>query len=134
MVLPALRHRLAPGEAPRRPAADVPPLARVLPHVAAGGRAAALVSVLARGDTAGPRPETLAGPGGGAGLGRRVEANLALAAHLARRCRESDDFEATPEEPELAVVCFRHLPRGRAAAARLGPAARARHPDPPPPG
>ena len=57
------------------------------------------------------------------GFGRLVEANLALAAHLARRCRESDDFEATPEEPELSVVCFRHLPRGRAAAARLDPAA-----------
>jgi len=57
------------------------------------------------------------------GFGRLVEANLALAAHLARRCRESDDFDATPEEPELSVVCFRHLPGGRAAAARLDPAA-----------
>ena len=63
------------------------------------------------------------------GLGRLVEGNLALAAHLARRCRESDDFEATPEEPELSVVCFRHLPRGRAAAARLDPAALDRHQD-----
>ena len=43
------------------------------------------------------------------GLGRLVEGNLALAAHLARRCRESDDFEAMPEEPELSVVCFRHV-------------------------
>src|SRR3990170_7758955 len=60
MVLPAVRHRGARGEAPRRPAADVPPLARVLPHVAAGGRAAALVPVFARGDTALPRPEALA--------------------------------------------------------------------------
>src|SRR3972149_5370099 len=60
MVLPPLRPRRAPGEAPRRPAAAVPPLARVLPPAAAGGGAAALVSVLARGDTAVPRPEALA--------------------------------------------------------------------------
>jgi aromatic-L-amino-acid decarboxylase len=56
------------------------------------------------------------------GLGRLVEMNDDLAAYLARRCRESDDFEAVPEEPELSVVCFRHLPGGPEAAARLDPA------------
>ena len=30
--------------------------------------------------------------------------------YLARRCAESDDFEAVPDVPELSVVCFRHLP------------------------
>lgn len=64
------------------------------------------------------------------GFARLIEANVEVAAHLARRCRESDDFEAMPEEPELSVVCFRHLPgeglrAGRAAA--LGPAALDRH-------
>jgi glutamate/tyrosine decarboxylase-like PLP-dependent enzyme len=39
-----------------------------------------------------------------------------LAEHLARRCGEADDFEAVPDVPELSVVCFRHLPGGRAAA------------------
>ena len=52
------------------------------------------------------------------GLGRLVEANDDLAAYLARRCAEADDFEALPAEPELSVVCFRHLPGGAAAAAR----------------
>jgi glutamate/tyrosine decarboxylase-like PLP-dependent enzyme len=52
-----------------------------------------------------------------------------LAAHLARCCRESDDFEAVPAEPELSVVCFRHLPGGRAAASRLDPEALDRHQD-----
>jgi aromatic-L-amino-acid decarboxylase len=47
------------------------------------------------------------------GFARLIEANLELAAYLARRCRESDDFEVVPEEPELSVVCFRHLPDGR---------------------
>ncbi len=55
------------------------------------------------------------------GLGRLVERNDDLAAYLALRCRESDDFELLPEEPELSVVCFRHLPGGRAAAARRVP-------------
>jgi glutamate/tyrosine decarboxylase-like PLP-dependent enzyme len=53
---------------------------------------------------------------GSEGLGRLVEANIDLAAHLARRCSEADDFEALPETPELSVVCFRHLPGGRDAA------------------
>ena len=50
------------------------------------------------------------------GFGRLIEANDDLAAHLARRCAAADDFEAIPEVPELSVVCFRHLPGGRAAA------------------
>ncbi len=50
------------------------------------------------------------------GFGRLIEANDDLAAHLARRCAEADDFEAIPEIPELSVVCFRHLPGGREAA------------------
>jgi aromatic-L-amino-acid decarboxylase len=53
------------------------------------------------------------------GFGRLIEANIDLAQYLARRCAESDDFEALPVEPELSVVCFRHLPGGRAAAAAL---------------
>jgi aromatic-L-amino-acid decarboxylase len=55
------------------------------------------------------------------GLGRLVEANDDLAVYLARRCREADDLEAIPETPELSVVCFRHLPGGRAAASTLDP-------------
>ncbi|HJP87697.1 MAG TPA: pyridoxal-dependent decarboxylase [Candidatus Limnocylindrales bacterium] len=44
------------------------------------------------------------------GFARLVEANDDLAAHLAARVAASDDFEALPDEPELSVVCFRHLP------------------------
>jgi glutamate/tyrosine decarboxylase-like PLP-dependent enzyme len=56
---------------------------------------------------------------GTAGFGRLIEANDDLAAYLAARCTEADDFEALPERPELSVVCFRHVPagvRGDAAA------------------
>ena len=49
---------------------------------------------------------------GSEGFGRLVAANVDLARHLARRCAESDDFEAFPTEPELSVVCFRHTPPG----------------------
>ena len=56
------------------------------------------------------------------GLGRLVERTDDLAAHLARLIDASDDFEALPPEPELSVVCFRHLPGGRAAAASIDPA------------
>jgi glutamate/tyrosine decarboxylase-like PLP-dependent enzyme len=56
---------------------------------------------------------------GTSGFGRLIEANVDLAAHLARRCAEADDFEAIPNEPELSVVCFRHLPGGRVAATAL---------------
>ena len=55
------------------------------------------------------------------GFGRLIEANDDLAALLARRCAESDDFEAIPATPELSVVCFRHLPGGRDAALALAP-------------
>jgi aromatic-L-amino-acid/L-tryptophan decarboxylase len=49
---------------------------------------------------------------GTSGLGRLVADNIDAAHLLARRCGESDDFEALPPEPELSVVCFRHLPPG----------------------
>jgi aromatic-L-amino-acid/L-tryptophan decarboxylase len=55
------------------------------------------------------------------GFGRLIEATDDLAAHLARRCAETDDFESLPEVPELSVVCFRHLPGGRDAAMALRP-------------
>ncbi len=63
------------------------------------------------------------------GFGRLVEANIDLAALLARRCAESDDFEALPPEPELSVVCFRHLPGGRVEAGRRSPAELDAHQD-----
>ena len=50
------------------------------------------------------------------GFGRLIEANDDLAAHLARRCAEADDFEALPARPELSVVCFRHTPPGLSGA------------------
>ncbi len=53
------------------------------------------------------------------GLARLVEMTNDLAAHLARRVVESDDFEALPATPELSVVCFRHLPGGALTAAEL---------------
>ena len=46
------------------------------------------------------------------GLGRLVETTNDLAAHLAARCATSDDFEASPAEPDLSVVCFRHRRAG----------------------
>jgi len=63
------------------------------------------------------------------GLGRLVAANIDLAAYLARRIAASPDFEALPPEPELSVLCFRHLPGGAAAAATLEPAALDAHQD-----
>jgi glutamate/tyrosine decarboxylase-like PLP-dependent enzyme len=58
---------------------------------------------------------------GTSGFGHLIEANDDLAALLANRCAESDDFEAMPQTPELSVVCFRHLPGGRVAASTLAP-------------
>ena len=58
---------------------------------------------------------------GTSGLGRLVALNDDVAAHLARRCAESDDLEAVPAVPDLSVVCFRHLPGGAAAAAAMDP-------------
>jgi aromatic-L-amino-acid/L-tryptophan decarboxylase len=46
------------------------------------------------------------------GFGHLIEDNIDLAAYLAERCRDLPNFEALPPEPELSVVCFRHLPRG----------------------
>ena len=66
---------------------------------------------------------------GSDGFGRLVEANDDLAAYLARRIAESDDLEACPAEPELSVVCFRHLPGGRAAADTMDPHALDAHQD-----
>lgn len=70
---------------------------------------------------------------GSEGIGRLVEANLALAGRLAELIAAADDFEALPEQPELGVVCFRHLPGGRPAPgpdpAALDPAALDRHQD-----
>ena len=63
------------------------------------------------------------------GLGRLIEANNDLAAYLARRIGELDDFEALPAEPELSVVCFRHLPGGRSGSANLDGAALDAHQD-----
>ena len=56
---------------------------------------------------------------GTSGFGRLIEHNDDLAAYLAGRCAEADDLDALPAEPELSVVCFRHLPGGAAAAAAL---------------
>lgn len=66
---------------------------------------------------------------GTSGFGRLIEANDDLAAHLARRCAESDDFEAVPAEPDLSVVCFRHLPGGREASVAISAAALDAHQD-----
>jgi aromatic-L-amino-acid decarboxylase len=55
------------------------------------------------------------------GFGRLIEANDDLAAYLARRCEASDDFEALPAEPDLSVVCFRHLPGGAVLARAMDP-------------
>lgn len=49
---------------------------------------------------------------GTAGFGRLIEHNDDLAEYLVKRCKESGEFEVVPEEPELSVVCFRHLPPG----------------------
>ena len=49
---------------------------------------------------------------GTAGLGALVERTDDLAAYFARRCATEPDLEAAPAEPELSVVCFRHLPAG----------------------
>ena len=57
---------------------------------------------------------------GTAGFGRLVEMNVDLAAHLAARIAESNDLDGIPDgAPDLSVVCFRHVPGGRARAAAL---------------
>jgi glutamate/tyrosine decarboxylase-like PLP-dependent enzyme len=66
---------------------------------------------------------------GSDGFGRLVDANIELARYLAARCAEADDLEAMPPDPELSVVCFRHLPGGRAAATAMPPEALDAHQD-----
>jgi aromatic-L-amino-acid decarboxylase len=58
---------------------------------------------------------------GTSGFGRLVAANIDHAALLARCCAEGDDLEALPAEPDLSVVCFRHLPGGSDAGHGLPP-------------
>jgi glutamate/tyrosine decarboxylase-like PLP-dependent enzyme len=48
------------------------------------------------------------------GLGGLIEHNDDLATYLASRLRDADDFELVCE-PELSVVCFRHVPAEIAA-------------------
>ncbi|HUG29856.1 MAG TPA: pyridoxal-dependent decarboxylase [Candidatus Limnocylindria bacterium] len=62
---------------------------------------------------------------GTTGFARLVEANDDLATHLAERIAAADDFEALPAVPALSVVCFRHLPNGRAIVVPGTPAGRA---------
>jgi aromatic-L-amino-acid decarboxylase len=56
---------------------------------------------------------------GTAGLARLVEMTVDIAEHLARRSAEADDFDVAPPEPELSVVCLRHLPFGAETPARM---------------
>ena len=55
---------------------------------------------------------------GSNGFARLIERTADTSAHLGARIAASDDLEALPAEPPLSVVCFRHLPSGRAAAAQ----------------
>jgi len=66
---------------------------------------------------------------GTSGLARLIEANIDLAAYLARRCAEADDFDVLPAEPDLSVVCFRHLPGDRDGARSMTPEALDAHQD-----
>jgi len=66
---------------------------------------------------------------GSDGFARLIEANLDLAAYLAGRCSDEQEFEITPATPELSVVCFRHLPGGAEDAARLDPQTLDHHQD-----
>jgi glutamate/tyrosine decarboxylase-like PLP-dependent enzyme len=66
---------------------------------------------------------------GSRGFGELVAANVDLADHLSDLVAASHDFDALPERQELSVVCFRHLPGGAAAAARLAPEALDAHQD-----
>jgi aromatic-L-amino-acid/L-tryptophan decarboxylase len=63
------------------------------------------------------------------GFGRLVERTDDLAAALARRCREEGCFEVVPPEPELSVVCFRHVPGGLARLDAIDPAVLDRYQD-----
>jgi glutamate/tyrosine decarboxylase-like PLP-dependent enzyme len=47
------------------------------------------------------------------GFGKLIEANNDLAAYFWAACDKAEDFETNPAaEPELSIVCFRHLPNG----------------------
>jgi aromatic-L-amino-acid decarboxylase len=56
---------------------------------------------------------------GSAGLARLVEQDIDVARGLADAIRAAPDFDAAVEEPDLSVVCFRHLPEGPSGAARM---------------
>jgi glutamate/tyrosine decarboxylase-like PLP-dependent enzyme len=49
---------------------------------------------------------------GSEGFARLVERDNDVAAFLAAEIRRSDDFESAIDEPELSIVCFRHLAPG----------------------
>jgi aromatic-L-amino-acid decarboxylase len=53
------------------------------------------------------------------GLGKLVETTVDLADALKVKLREADDFELA-EQSHFSVVCFRHLPKGAAAADDAG--------------
>jgi len=63
------------------------------------------------------------------GFGRLVERNVDLARYMAGRIAASSDFEGAVPQPDLSVVCFRHLPGGRAGAATMEPEALDSHQD-----
>jgi aromatic-L-amino-acid/L-tryptophan decarboxylase len=46
------------------------------------------------------------------GFGRLIEWTNDLASHLVTTLRERGGFEVAPAEPELSIVCFRHVPDG----------------------
>jgi aromatic-L-amino-acid decarboxylase len=64
------------------------------------------------------------------GFGRLIDHTIELARHLVGRIRESDDFElATASDPDLSVVCFRHVPEAEAGGSALDAEAVDRHQD-----
>ena len=149
VVLPGVRHRRARGPGRRPPAPDVRPLARVLPR--RRGAAATRDEDAHDGHAGQLNFYTLGFEGtrrlralklwmswkhlGTSGFGRLVEMNDDLAAYLAARCAEADDFEARSGRARavrrlLPAPARRARPRPRAmdpARARRppGPAAAA---------
>ena len=145
VVLPGLRPRCARGAGRRPPPPDLRPLARVLPRrrgPAGAGRTAARRRGRCGHDAhAGQLNFYKLGMEGTrrfralklwaswkhlgtSGLGRLVERTTTSPRTSRRAAREADDLEAVPAEPELSVVCFRHLPGGAAAGRGDGPGAR----------
>jgi glutamate/tyrosine decarboxylase-like PLP-dependent enzyme len=49
---------------------------------------------------------------GNAGFGHLIERTDDLAAELSQLLADSPDFELVLDEPELSIVCFRHVPDG----------------------